>query len=249
MDKVQKPSNSECYTPSSEPFRIYMKYIQIIIQKFISCSHETYCISITKMNWLILPMEMIAVIVRIMWNINKFCGENDFYFHKFTVCKSWSFHSSGSEEFYLLGYTVRLQGIISHKTEIYNWFQIFPKHPFVLKLILGMTAAVAVLTPNICFEMLIPTQLVRQFPPLWNSKVLSHVQQSFSSMFSNASELCSDLLYYDQKSPLLVSVLGQMNLVSFLDCTFLRPTFILSPDVRRHLPGGLYAFWVKLYMY
>jgi hypothetical protein len=25
MDKVQKPSNSECYTPSSEPFRIYRK--------------------------------------------------------------------------------------------------------------------------------------------------------------------------------------------------------------------------------
>jgi hypothetical protein len=27
MEKVQKPSNSECYTPSSEPFRIYMKII------------------------------------------------------------------------------------------------------------------------------------------------------------------------------------------------------------------------------
>jgi hypothetical protein len=25
MKKVQKPSNSECYTPSSEPFRIYLK--------------------------------------------------------------------------------------------------------------------------------------------------------------------------------------------------------------------------------
>jgi hypothetical protein len=24
MDKVQKPSNSVCYTPSSEPYRIYM---------------------------------------------------------------------------------------------------------------------------------------------------------------------------------------------------------------------------------
>jgi hypothetical protein len=23
MDKAQKPSNAECYTPSSEPFRIY----------------------------------------------------------------------------------------------------------------------------------------------------------------------------------------------------------------------------------
>jgi hypothetical protein len=25
MDKVQKPINSECYTPSSEPIRIYME--------------------------------------------------------------------------------------------------------------------------------------------------------------------------------------------------------------------------------
>jgi hypothetical protein len=24
MDKVQKPNNPECYTPSSEPFRIYL---------------------------------------------------------------------------------------------------------------------------------------------------------------------------------------------------------------------------------
>jgi hypothetical protein len=24
MDKVRKPSNPECYTPSSEPFRIYL---------------------------------------------------------------------------------------------------------------------------------------------------------------------------------------------------------------------------------
>jgi hypothetical protein len=24
MDKVQKPSNPECYTPSSEPFKIYI---------------------------------------------------------------------------------------------------------------------------------------------------------------------------------------------------------------------------------
>jgi hypothetical protein len=24
MDKVQKPSSSECYAPSSEPFRIYI---------------------------------------------------------------------------------------------------------------------------------------------------------------------------------------------------------------------------------
>jgi hypothetical protein len=30
MDKVQKPSNSECYTPSSEPFRIYLYRLQCI---------------------------------------------------------------------------------------------------------------------------------------------------------------------------------------------------------------------------
>jgi hypothetical protein len=27
MDKVQKPSNSVCYTPSSEPYRIYKYYV------------------------------------------------------------------------------------------------------------------------------------------------------------------------------------------------------------------------------
>jgi hypothetical protein len=34
MDEVQKPSNSECHTPSSEPFRIYdieMFNIRIIV--------------------------------------------------------------------------------------------------------------------------------------------------------------------------------------------------------------------------
>jgi hypothetical protein len=28
MDKVQKPNNSECYTPSSEPFRIYYQLLR-----------------------------------------------------------------------------------------------------------------------------------------------------------------------------------------------------------------------------
>jgi hypothetical protein len=27
MDKVRKPSNSVCYTPSSEPYRIYCSYL------------------------------------------------------------------------------------------------------------------------------------------------------------------------------------------------------------------------------
>jgi hypothetical protein len=31
MDKVQKHSNSECYTPSSEPIRIYLKSFALII--------------------------------------------------------------------------------------------------------------------------------------------------------------------------------------------------------------------------
>jgi hypothetical protein len=32
MDKVQKPSNSECYTPSSEPFRIYLNFSHLEIK-------------------------------------------------------------------------------------------------------------------------------------------------------------------------------------------------------------------------
>jgi hypothetical protein len=32
MDKVRKPSNSVCYTPSSEPYRIYLVYITSNIQ-------------------------------------------------------------------------------------------------------------------------------------------------------------------------------------------------------------------------
>jgi hypothetical protein len=39
MDKVQKPSNSQCYTPSSEPFRIGIiefidRYIYIYIYEY-----------------------------------------------------------------------------------------------------------------------------------------------------------------------------------------------------------------------
>jgi hypothetical protein len=30
MDKVQKPSSNECYTPSSESFRIYVKNIYTV---------------------------------------------------------------------------------------------------------------------------------------------------------------------------------------------------------------------------
>jgi hypothetical protein len=42
MEKVQKPSNSECYTPSSEPFRIY--WLDIIFSNFavLSTDHPEY---------------------------------------------------------------------------------------------------------------------------------------------------------------------------------------------------------------
>jgi hypothetical protein len=34
MDKVQKPSNSECYTPSSEHFRLYMSFVFVALITF-----------------------------------------------------------------------------------------------------------------------------------------------------------------------------------------------------------------------
>jgi hypothetical protein len=39
MDKVKKPSNAECYRPSSKHFRIYM----IFVKKFrqVTCSHAS----------------------------------------------------------------------------------------------------------------------------------------------------------------------------------------------------------------
>jgi hypothetical protein len=33
MDKVQKPSSNECYTPSSEPFRMYLNELVALITK------------------------------------------------------------------------------------------------------------------------------------------------------------------------------------------------------------------------
>jgi hypothetical protein len=33
MDKVRKPSNSVCYTPSSEPYRIYRKILFVVEEK------------------------------------------------------------------------------------------------------------------------------------------------------------------------------------------------------------------------
>jgi hypothetical protein len=33
MDSVQKPSNSECYTPSSEPFRIYLHVYETLFEQ------------------------------------------------------------------------------------------------------------------------------------------------------------------------------------------------------------------------
>jgi hypothetical protein len=34
MDKVQKTSNPECHTPSSEPFRIYTFSVEGILEKY-----------------------------------------------------------------------------------------------------------------------------------------------------------------------------------------------------------------------
>jgi hypothetical protein len=39
MKKVPKPSNSVCYTPSSEPFRIKTHVAQIFIVKKINAVH------------------------------------------------------------------------------------------------------------------------------------------------------------------------------------------------------------------
>jgi hypothetical protein len=40
MDKSQKPSNSECYTPPSEPFRIYFTKIFLQTLQFVFKSHK-----------------------------------------------------------------------------------------------------------------------------------------------------------------------------------------------------------------
>jgi hypothetical protein len=36
MDKAHKLSNSECYTQLSEPFKLYMQFISIILKKLVS---------------------------------------------------------------------------------------------------------------------------------------------------------------------------------------------------------------------
>jgi hypothetical protein len=33
MDTVQKPDDSECYTPSSEPFRLYSELVFAILEQ------------------------------------------------------------------------------------------------------------------------------------------------------------------------------------------------------------------------
>jgi hypothetical protein len=42
MGKVQKPSNSECYTPSSEPFRINFCYSSL------ACEPPPCCVSLSR---------------------------------------------------------------------------------------------------------------------------------------------------------------------------------------------------------
>jgi hypothetical protein len=53
MDKVRKLSNSECHTPSSEPFRVYpMKAIRNFVfnkrSKFLSSSSKSLCHNISE---------------------------------------------------------------------------------------------------------------------------------------------------------------------------------------------------------
>jgi hypothetical protein len=43
MEKVQKPSNSECYTPSSEPFR---KKIMFILNAVYSVLRKSKCLKV-----------------------------------------------------------------------------------------------------------------------------------------------------------------------------------------------------------
>jgi hypothetical protein len=45
MEKVQKPSNSVCYTPSSEPYRIYMT---IVFWSMYLCIWLSFCLSVNQ---------------------------------------------------------------------------------------------------------------------------------------------------------------------------------------------------------
>jgi hypothetical protein len=42
MDRVQKPSNSECYTPSSEPFIILLPCLPIYFVTLLVCQGQLY---------------------------------------------------------------------------------------------------------------------------------------------------------------------------------------------------------------
>jgi hypothetical protein len=54
IDKVQKPSNSECYTLSSEPFGLYTKIITYggLQQNFRNCA----CILPQISAWMLMPV-------------------------------------------------------------------------------------------------------------------------------------------------------------------------------------------------
>jgi hypothetical protein len=56
MDKVQNPSNSECYTPSSEPLRIYviMTGEQGGILKQVTIVYSRRCLKST-LYWVVTP--------------------------------------------------------------------------------------------------------------------------------------------------------------------------------------------------
>jgi hypothetical protein len=50
MDKDQEPSNPECYTPSSEPFRIYAvnTLSKVRVNSFTSVASHVYLQTITE---------------------------------------------------------------------------------------------------------------------------------------------------------------------------------------------------------
>jgi uncharacterized membrane protein (UPF0182 family) len=59
-----------------------MKFIRIIFKQLIPTSEEAQYFSVTKMSWLMLLMEKIAVNLSVLWNkqinkyINTFCEQN-----------------------------------------------------------------------------------------------------------------------------------------------------------------------------
>jgi hypothetical protein len=175
-------------------------------------------------------------------HINKFCGQNKFYYYKFTVCrfeaftrmvmKSSIFWDTLSD--YKVLYPTR------HNSSNLQLVSDISKTSICIKMNTGNDSSSSSINFKHNFLNANSCSASQANPPFYGThKILYYVLRSFSTMFNQASVLCLDLLYYVQKSPLLVSVLGQMNVVSFLHCISLRPSFIVSSGVCQHLPGGL----------